>query len=134
MDSNEESTAQGLTREEIDLALKKEMEHQKAQRKATLTWNIIFFLGIVATSITVSVITNPGTLNLKEIFLPDRVEKFSLATSLIGITISFLIGVLSSVWRSRASRNKQSMAIKEFVKESYLGRLDKSSLNPERNV
>ena len=64
-ESNKEELEKSIS--EAKEKMKKEQEHFNMERKAALTWNIIFFIGILATTLTITLFVNKGDLDFKEI-------------------------------------------------------------------
>lgn len=129
-----------ISQEEIDKAISKANERLKDdhnlfkhQRKAALTWNIIFFIGILATSIVISILSKSDSFNIKEFFTKNLTDKLGLISAISGLLISFLVGILGSYFKTKKLTNETEFNIKDFVKETYLNRIDKSNLNPQRN-
>lgn len=128
MTENENIEADNI---EIKERMKQDLEMLKTKRKATLYWNIIFFVGIMTSTIIASVFSIGEKFSLKE-FLATNNDKFSLAAALIGLFTSFLAGVLGVYFKDKKSSSKDQINIREFIKETYLTRIDNSSLNPNR--
>lgn len=129
-DLNEEEFK--LTIDEVKAKMKIENDMLKSQRKAGLTWNIIFFVGIISTTLTVSLISKLDTFNISELIKSISVDKLGIFTSLAGLIISFLIGILGSYYKTKSLKSETDFKVHEFIKESYLNRIDKSNLNPQR--
>jgi hypothetical protein len=132
MDNKNDIEQIKLAQKEAVERMKKEVELYKAERKAALTWNIIFFIGILMTSISISLLTKSESFNLKEFFSTEKKDSISLISAFAGLTLSFLIGVLGSYFKSKINKDKNSIEIKEFIKESFINRIEKSNLNPQR--
>ena len=118
--------------EETEERMKQEKELLKSQRKSALTWNIIFFIGIIGTSIAVSIFTKLDTSNFEELFKNISSDKLNIWWAIIGTFSSFLVGIFGSYFKTKSLKSKTKFEIHEFVKETYFNRLDKSKLNPNR--
>ena len=116
---------------EAEEKIRKDKELFKSQRKAALTWNIIFFIGILITSIIVSLFTKSDNFNFKDLFTTKDGDKISLWVSLLGLLISFIVGVSASYAKKITEKDK--FDVEDFLNEVYSSKLDKSSLNPNRN-
>lgn len=129
-----------LNQEEIDKAIRETEEKVKrdkdifsSERKAALTWNIIFFIGILTTTFVVSLFSKSDGFNLKEFFTSKSDDKVSLWASIVGLLISFIIGILASYFKTKKLKDKDKFDVEDFIKESFISRLDKSKLNPKSN-
>jgi len=129
-----------ISQEEIDEAVSKAKEKMKIdsksfkhQRNAALTWNIIFFVLILTTTIVISILSKSETLNFKKFYINNLYNKIEIITTISGLIISFLIGILGSYFKTKKLTNETEFNIKDFLKETYLNRIDKSNLNPHRN-
>lgn len=110
----------------------KDKELFNMQRKASLTWNIIFFIGILTTSIAVSLFSKSDSFSIMDFFSKDTNEKGSLWASIFGLLVSFVVGILASYFKTKQIANRYKFEVEEFLKESYLTKLDDSKLNPKR--
>lgn len=120
--------------EEIKEKVKIEDDMLNSQRKAGLTWNIVFFIGIISTALFVSLISNFDTFDIVDILKTISVDKIGILTALAGLTTSFLVGVLGSYYKTKSLKSDSTYKVHEIIKESYLNRIDKSNLNPQRQI
>jgi hypothetical protein len=127
-----------INKEEIKKAIaeaKEKMEKDKdlfgSERKAALTWNIIFFIGILSTTITISLLTKSEKFNIGDLFNKGT-ETTSILASIFGLLISFLVGILGSFYKSKKLKGKNDFEIDQFLKEAYLNRIEKSVINPQK--
>lgn len=118
--------------EEAKRKVKQEIEYYTAQKKAAFTWNIIFFIGIVGISSAVTIISNSSLFDANQFKNIVNQDRTALVTSFAGILLSFIIGTLSSYWKTKLRKNKSEFDIKLYLKNAYLTRIDKSILNPNR--
>lgn len=128
-----------LNEEEVKKAIKEAEEKMKldadifkSQRKAALTWNIIFFVGILSTSIAISIFTKFDTFDFKNFIKDNSKDSIGIFSAILGIIASFLTGILGSYYKTKQLRKETTFAPSEFLKETYLNRLNKSNLNPQR--
>jgi|GEM_PF-6773352 len=121
------------TIQEIEKKAKKDKDLFSSQRKVALTWNIIFFIGILTTTIVISLISKSDSFNLKELFISKADEKISLLSSITALLISFITGILGSYFSTKKLSKEDRSNVEDFVKESFLQRLEKSKLNPKRH-
>ncbi len=112
--------------------MKEENDFIKNQRKTALTWNIIFFVGILATTILISLFTKFNTLNIKEFFKSNTTNEIGTISVIIGTLVSFLVGIFGSYFKTKPLKSESEFKVHEFLKETYFNRLDKSRLNPRR--
>lgn len=119
---------------EANEKMKKEKEILNAERKAALTWNIIFFIGILITTIVISIITTLDSLNFKDFFQKLTTDRLGIWSVILGIISSFLVGIFGSYFKTKSLKAKSNFEIQEFIKEAYLNRLEKSKLNPNRQL
>lgn len=131
-ESNKEELEKSIS--ETKEKMKKELEYFNMERKAALTWNIIFFIGILGTSLTINLFVNKGNLDFQDILNSKLSENLSLLKVILGLLVSFLIGILGSFFKNKSLKSKTDFDVSEFLKESYINRLDKSRLNPKNST
>jgi len=107
--------------------LKKELEYLNATRKAKLFWNITFFLGILIMSVVVGLLSFGKELDFSKL-LHETTSLFEVIATLI---ISFASGTITSFLKFGAKDKKEKVKLREFVKDTYLSKLDASILNPQ---
>lgn len=122
------------TIKEAEEKMNQENDFMKNQRKAALTWNIIFFVGILVTTISISVFIKFNTFNLKEFLKNISSNEIGTISALISTSVSFLIGVLGSYFKTKSLKSETTFNVQVFLKEAYFNRLDKSQLNPNNRL
>ena len=78
-----------------------------------------------------SLFTKSDNFNFKDLFTTKDGDKISLWVSLLGLLISFIVGVSASYAKKITEKDK--FDVEDFLNEVYSSKLDKSSLNPNRN-
>lgn len=116
--------------ETLEKKVKASDDYFKAQRKAALTWNLIFFIVIIAVTVAISIFSM-SDINLNELFDLDSQQELEIALVLVTTLISFGIGSFSSYIKSKALDGKNKFNLKAFLMKSYMERIEKSELNPK---
>jgi len=126
---NEDEVKKGI--KESQKRMKLENDILLSERKAALTWNIIFFIGILSTTIAISVFTKSDTFDFKDFFKNNSKDTLTVVSVITGITVSFLAGILGSYYKSKSLKKATAFDAQEYLKEIYLNRLESSNLNPQ---
>jgi uncharacterized BrkB/YihY/UPF0761 family membrane protein len=106
------------------------IEHKK-RRIISLMMYISYFIIFFFLIILFVIISLEKNVNFLQFVITISLN-FSIIKSFLGLFISFIIGILAFYFKNKKYLNKKEFDQVEFIKETYINRIDSSNFNPQK--